>query len=82
LNPDLIVAYGYTIIEDPLLSTYEGQFLNLHLGMASGSMLFKMFANSIVLSPVVFAEATGFPPSKTLYISFIISKPFTEHRRE
>ncbi len=34
LAPDLLVAYGCSIIEDPLLSEYEGQFLNLHLGLS------------------------------------------------
>lgn len=33
-NPDLLVAYGCSIIEDPLLSAYEGRFLNLHLGLS------------------------------------------------
>lgn len=34
LNPDLLVAYGCSIIEDPLLSEYEGRFLNVHLGLS------------------------------------------------
>jgi folate-dependent phosphoribosylglycinamide formyltransferase PurN len=34
LDPDLLVAYGCSIIEDPLLSEYEGRFLNLHLGLS------------------------------------------------
>jgi methionyl-tRNA formyltransferase len=34
LNPNLLVAYGCSLVEDPLLSTYEGRFLNLHLGLS------------------------------------------------
>lgn len=34
LDPDLLVAYGCSIIEDPLLSEYEGRFLNVHLGLS------------------------------------------------
>lgn len=34
LDPDLLVAYGCSIVEDPLLSDYQGQFLNLHLGLS------------------------------------------------
>jgi len=34
LDPDLLVAYGCSIIEDPLLFEYEGRFLNVHLGLS------------------------------------------------
>lgn len=34
LNPDLLVAYGCSLIKDPLLSEYEGKFLNVHLGIS------------------------------------------------
>lgn len=34
LRPDLLVAYGCSIIKDPLLSEYEGRFLNVHLGLS------------------------------------------------
>jgi folate-dependent phosphoribosylglycinamide formyltransferase PurN len=34
LDPDLLVAYGCSIIDDPLLSEYEGRFLNVHLGLS------------------------------------------------
>lgn len=34
LDPDLLVAYGCSIVEDPLLSAYEGRFLNVHLGLS------------------------------------------------
>lgn len=34
LDPDLLVAYGCSIIKDPLLSEYKGRFLNLHLGLS------------------------------------------------
>jgi folate-dependent phosphoribosylglycinamide formyltransferase PurN len=34
LDPDLLVAYGCSIIRDPLLSAYEGRFLNVHLGLS------------------------------------------------
>lgn len=34
LDPDLLVAYGCSIVEDPLLSAYDGRFVNLHLGLS------------------------------------------------
>jgi len=34
LDPDLLVAYGCSIIQDPLLSKYNGRFLNVHLGLS------------------------------------------------
>ena len=34
LGPDLLVAYGPSLIRDPLLSAYAGRFLNLHLGLS------------------------------------------------
>lgn len=34
LDPDLLVAYGCSIIQDPLLSEYQGRFLNVHLGLS------------------------------------------------
>jgi len=34
LNPDLIVAYGCSIIREPLVSAFENRFLNLHLGLS------------------------------------------------
>ncbi|MFB6356059.1 MAG: formyl transferase [bacterium] len=34
LSPDLLVAYGCSLIKDPLLSEYKGNFLNLHLGLS------------------------------------------------
>lgn len=34
LDPDLLVAYGCSLIKDPLLSEYEGRFLNVHLGLS------------------------------------------------
>jgi folate-dependent phosphoribosylglycinamide formyltransferase PurN len=34
LDPELLVAYGCSIIEDPLLSAYDGRFLNVHLGLS------------------------------------------------
>jgi len=34
LDPDLLVAYGCSIVDDPLLSEYQGRFLNLHLGLS------------------------------------------------
>ena len=33
-NPDLIIAYGCSIIKGPLLNVFEGRFLNLHLGLS------------------------------------------------
>ena len=34
LDPDLLVAYGCSLIKDPLLSEYESRFLNVHLGLS------------------------------------------------
>jgi folate-dependent phosphoribosylglycinamide formyltransferase PurN len=33
-NPDLLVAYGCSLIEEPLLSAFNGRFLNVHLGLS------------------------------------------------
>ncbi len=34
LNPDLIVAYGCSLLKGPLLSTYKNKILNVHLGIS------------------------------------------------
>jgi len=33
-NPDLLVAYGCSLIKEPLLSAFQGRFLNVHLGLS------------------------------------------------
>ena len=33
-QPDLLVAYGCSLIRDPLLSSFRGRFLNVHLGLS------------------------------------------------
>lgn len=33
-NPDVLICYGTSIIREPLLSTFQGRFLNLHLGLS------------------------------------------------
>lgn len=33
-KPDLIVAYGCSIIREPLLSAFPGRFINVHLGLS------------------------------------------------
>jgi len=33
-KPDLLVAYGCSIIKEPLLSAFKGRFLNVHLGLS------------------------------------------------
>lgn len=33
-KPDLLIAYGCSIIREPLLSIFEGRFLNVHLGLS------------------------------------------------
>ncbi len=33
-QPDLLIAYGCSIIREPLLSTFKGHFLNVHLGLS------------------------------------------------
>ncbi len=32
--PDLLIAYGCSIIKEPLLSSFDGRFLNVHLGLS------------------------------------------------
>lgn len=34
LQPELIVAYGCSLIGDPLLAAFEGRILNVHLGLS------------------------------------------------
>lgn len=34
LKPDLLVAYGCSLIKDPLLSAFKGKFINVHLGIS------------------------------------------------
>ncbi len=34
LEPDLLAAYGCSLIREPLLSRFEGRFLNVHLGLS------------------------------------------------
>lgn len=34
LQPDLLVAYGCSLIREPLLSAFQGRFLNVHLGLS------------------------------------------------
>ena len=34
LQPDLLIAYGCSIVKDPLLSAFPGKFLNVHLGLS------------------------------------------------
>jgi len=34
LQPDLIVAYGCSLVREPLLSAFQGRFLNVHLGLS------------------------------------------------
>ena len=33
-QPDLVVAYGCSLIREPLLSAFKGRFLNVHLGLS------------------------------------------------
>ena len=33
-RPDLLVAYGCSIVKEPLISAFEGRFLNVHLGLS------------------------------------------------
>jgi len=34
LNPDLIIAYGCSIVRNKLLSQFSGKFINVHLGLS------------------------------------------------
>jgi len=33
-KPDLLIAFGCSIIREPILSAFEGRFLNVHLGLS------------------------------------------------
>jgi len=33
-KPDLLIAYGCSIIKEPLLSLFSGRFINVHLGLS------------------------------------------------
>ena len=33
-KPDLLIAYGCSLIREPLLSAFKGRFLNVHLGLS------------------------------------------------
>jgi len=33
-NPNLLIAYGCSIIKKPLLSAFKGRFINVHLGLS------------------------------------------------
>ena len=34
LKPELLLAYGCSLIKDSLLTTFEGRFINMHLGLS------------------------------------------------
>lgn len=34
VEPDLLAAYGCSVVRDPLLSRFRGRFLNVHLGLS------------------------------------------------
>ena len=34
IQPDLVIAYGCSLIREPLLSAFKGRFLNAHLGLS------------------------------------------------
>jgi methionyl-tRNA formyltransferase len=34
LSPDLLIAYGCSIVREPLISDFKGRFLNVHLGLS------------------------------------------------
>lgn len=34
LSPDILVAYGCSLIREPLLTRFKGRFLNVHLGLS------------------------------------------------
>jgi len=34
LEPDLVLAYGCSLVDSPLLDAFEGRFLNVHLGLS------------------------------------------------
>lgn len=34
LQPDLLIAYGCSLVREPLLSWFQGRFLNVHLGLS------------------------------------------------
>ncbi|MWV62104.1 hypothetical protein DCO58_06015 [Helicobacter saguini] len=52
LNPDLIIAYGCSIIKEPLLNAFKHRILNVHLGLSpyyrgSGTNFFPFVNNEL-----------------------------------
>ncbi|HEC1762743.1 TPA: formyltransferase family protein [Campylobacter jejuni] len=52
LNPDLIIAYGCSIIKDPLLEYFKNKIINVHLGLSpyyrgSGTNYFPFVNNEL-----------------------------------
>lgn len=58
-NPDLIIAYGCSIIQSVLIQKFEGRFVNIHLGLSpyyrgSGTNYFPFVNNQIECVGVTF----------------------------
>ena len=59
LSPDIIVAYGCSIIKESLLKAFEGRFVNIHLGLSpyyrgSGTNFWPLVNNEIEYVGVTF----------------------------
>ena len=52
MKPDLLIAYGCSIIKEPLLQAFEGRFVNIHLGLSpyyrgSGTNFWPLVNNEV-----------------------------------
>jgi hypothetical protein len=59
LNPDLIIAFGCSIIQEPLINKFKERFVNVHLGLSpyyrgSGTNFFPFVNNQIECVGVTF----------------------------
>jgi phosphoribosylglycinamide formyltransferase-1 len=59
LNPDIIIAYGCSIIKSPLLDAFSGRFVNIHLGLSpyyrgSATNFFPFINNEVSCVGVTF----------------------------
>ncbi|MGK4569286.1 formyltransferase family protein [Flavobacterium sp. 3HN19-14] len=59
LNPDVIIAYGCSIIDAPLINHFKDRFVNIHLGLSpyyrgSGTNFFPFINNEIQCVGVTF----------------------------
>tara|TARA_Y100000748_G_C15496178_1_gene488292 strand:+ start:253 stop:1074 length:822 start_codon:yes stop_codon:yes gene_type:complete len=59
INPDLLVCYGSSLVKSKLLEVFDGNFLNVHLGLSpyyrgSGTNIWPMINNELDMVGVTF----------------------------